>query len=132
MTKIDIILETVEFYSADTSRRSITVRDEKHPKSTTCMYNSGDGRHCAVGRCMTEEFKIEVLELNKNTTDVNGISEGRKSLDEVLQKKYHGHNHGFWTNLQHLHDLELNWDSKGITARGLNEVKSLKQEYAIN
>ena len=79
---------------------------------------------------MTEEFKIEVLELDKNTTDVKGISDGRKSLDEVLQKKYHGHKESFWSHLQHLHDLDLNWDNEGITAKGLEEVKKLKKAYA--
>jgi hypothetical protein len=128
MTKIEIISETVEFYSADTSRRSFVF----NYGSTSCMYNSGDGRHCAVGRCMTEELKSQGVDLKNNNTALEEVIENYSEVDELLEQKYHGHPLKFWIDLQNFHDQNDNWDKKGVSIHGKMSLNRLKEEYATN
>jgi hypothetical protein len=134
MTKIDIIQETADFYSADTTRRSFL--------NGKCVFNGENGTHCAIGRCMlplhqengsfllgNTKSLISVIRLNHADKVNDPINIDHTLHDLVLQEKYRGHNYMFWRDLQGLHDTSDNWDEKGLTLIGETAVKELKRIY---
>ena len=118
MTKLEIIEETVKFYSEDTSRRAL------NEDGSRCEYLTLDGKKCAVGRCLDLDSE-ELLRLN----GMGGVfNVYRKDL--VFKKEYKGHSVDFWASLQLLHDSESNWTSKGLSGYGLKYLKELEDTYA--
>jgi hypothetical protein len=128
MTKIEIISETAEFYSADTSRRSFVMKGS----TTQCVYNAGDDRHCAVGRCMTEGLKSQGVDLENNNSALEEVVASYSEVDELLEQKYHGHSLKFWGDLQRFHDQSDNWDKEGVSTYGKRVLNRLKEEYAAS
>ena len=118
MTKKEIINETVEFYSADVSRRASS--------GTQCHYSimkNGVEKNCSVGRCMTPEA-IECFK--ESFIGVHGICIRQKSsIDSVLRPEYHGHTEKFWSSLQKLHDEDMFWNDQGISAEGQAYVQKM-------
>lgn len=124
LSKLDILLETVDFYSADTSRRSY--------KNGYCTYNGDNGTHCAFGRCMLPKYQEQGSNLKYNGTNVlEFLRENKKKLDSVLQEKYRGHDVNFWSLIQRLHDSKENWDDSGITFEGELAVNRIIECYDL-
>ncbi len=99
MTKIEIIEETVAFYTEDPSRIALENR--------RCKYLTSDGRKCAFGRCMTDEALEEYGEFGQIVTILEeNLPEGT-TLDSLLKPEYQGHDALFWRDLQSLHDTYL-------------------------
>jgi hypothetical protein len=125
MTKVEIIKETFEFYSEDTSRRSLIGK--------MCVYNGDNGNHCAFGRCMLEEYKSQGTSL-KVSDDITVASLSSalnvKKLDDLLEERYRGHTTNFWHNIQRFHDDVEYWDADGITLEGQSRYDSLLKTYA--
>lgn len=116
LTKVQIINQTVKFYSADPSRRSVD-------KLGVCSFNGHNGKeetHCAVGRCLLNKYKRQGVTMPANDSTADGLASvyGYESLDELLLKKYRGHSLDFWSDLQLLHDKKEYWNSKGLTTKG--------------
>jgi hypothetical protein len=139
-TAIEIIDETVAFYSEDVKRRAVLygadaakVRGYINPdgpeyiNSSVCMYITDDGRSCAFGRCMTSPDKtiagIDTLIYNKKKSD--GIS----GVDDLLKEEYSGHSVNFWCALQDLHDEKIYWDDDGLSQTGMERVEKLKEKW---
>lgn len=123
LTKIEIINETVEFYSKNPQLRSV---DEKNK----CSYNSGDGRHCAVGRCLLKGYQKQGVKLIGNICNLESfVDKHEKSLDSMLQARYRGNDESFWMSLQNLHDTHANWSDNGLTDMGQGEVNRLTQKF---
>lgn len=137
---IALIDETVVFYGADPkNRRSISMVNNEE---TGCLYDSGDGRRCAVGRCLLNSVEVqEKLGDTKNTPRAAHLPdrlgfEGR-TLDSLLKPQYRGYPGGMWTLLQKLHDNPDNWDMDStmlpaLTARGIGEVRTAKEWVRIH
>ena len=107
LTKLEILNETIAFYNADVTQRSV---DEDF----NCLYNGFDGKHCAIGRCMLDVFKEQGMALKGNRSSFSNLAdENNLTLDEVLQERYRGHEYSFWILLQQLHDEEEYWDNYG-------------------
>lgn len=126
LSKLEILNETVQFYSEDVSRRSKYLG--------ACVYNGDNGSHCAVGRCFTPSLKAEGKKLAKNQEcDIENFLEARNldSIDSVLDEKYHGHNLQFWTELQRLHDLDIHWTDKGLSEMGEYRVNDIKEKFGL-
>jgi hypothetical protein len=121
MTKIEIINETVNFYSEDTSRRSKNLGK--------CMYNSGDGRHCAIGRCFLPEYREQSSNFEGNSLGVEELSFNYDGLDKLLLNEYRGHSTRFWVDLQWIHDNDAFWGEHGLTDKGKDKVQELKERY---
>lgn len=135
MTKIEIIEETIKFYSEDPSRRAVKTR--KDGSSYACVYVYGK-RRCALSRCMSPEFLEKYGEI---INDKGSIGEGLSKylseelhidLDEALLPKYRGHSEDFWSDIQAMHDISENWDKNGLTDRGRTFVTNIKQKHTLN
>lgn len=111
-TYLDVLNETVEFYSKDTNRRSISV-DNK------CLYNGPEGRKCAFSRCC----------LNANFHEGVNAGFNLESLGfDILKPEYsHLLNSTFWNDLQSLHDLCKYWDKDGLTELGKSRLETIKE-----
>lgn len=118
-TKLDIIEDTVKYYSEDTSRRGLDSQG-------LCTYCSTDNKKCAVGRWMLnpELYQGSFVNLHfiSSTIDV-------ENADATLLLEYQGHPKMFWTELQTLHDSSRYWNLAGLTEQGLDYVNSIKKEY---
>lgn len=134
LTKLEIIEETVNFYSEDPSRRATDGRGG-------CLYYDSDtGKMCGLGRCMLEDFLIE-NHVNLNQT--GSVSEGllleledihKMTLDDALKPEYRGHDLDFWDGIQTFHDMPDYWNEQGLTEKGkqfINEwTKNLSTDLA--
>jgi hypothetical protein len=88
MTKIDIINDTVAFYSADPKRlRSL--------EDGNCVYNGINGNHCGVGRYFIDEVKSE-REYFKYNYDM-GVQDldAKMPIDTILINEVRGHSIAF-------------------------------------
>lgn len=135
LTKEEIINETVKFYSTDPKRRSVNNKKEGTPN---CQYVSGDGRNCAVGRCLTTKIKNKVATSTYNNSDFQGLVHGmigcewdktEENLDKLLKPSYRGHNLRFWEDLQNLHDVDDYWNETGLSADGTYDLEKLRKKY---
>ena len=113
-SKIEIIEETVAYYSEDTTRRGYEYGE--------CLYMTEGGKKCAVGRCMND------YALGK----LKGVVEAVDDLENfqvLLKPEYRGHSIRFWGALQGLHDANKNWNVFGLTSVGKVEVEELKKGW---
>jgi hypothetical protein len=115
LSAVEIINETVEFYSADTNRRSTD-------DSGYCFYAGEKGKKCAYSRCCKEG--VYKLEYENNTVHNLPIA-----ADELVEKRYKGHSNVFWAQLQSLHDSSRNWNKKGLSEDGKKCVDLLLERY---
>jgi hypothetical protein len=119
-TKVEIINETVQYYSEDTSRRGF---NSEHGY----QYLTPTGKMCAVGRCL--------LDPNKGYAGtVYGFrllsNHGHIPIDPELKPEYRGHEIDFWCELQALHDNSEYWNSYGLSQAGTSCVTDLLTKYA--
>jgi hypothetical protein len=122
LTPLQIVDETVKYYAKDRTRRAI--------EHKMCQYNSKDGQHCAVGRCLLPKYQKLGTELKGNSQDVNtfALAHGVR-FDKMLQMKYRGQPKAFWEVLQNFHDTDQYFykNKNGLTKKGLAEIKELKK-----
>lgn len=117
MTKIEILDETVEYYS-------------KNPRATNkgyCVYVTVEGNLCGHSRCVKPELRAQIMELGDEVNSNNVI---HAFGDEVHLKQYQGHNEIFWKDIQQFHDEPLYWQEGGLTDRGIDRIAELKEKYA--
>ena len=117
LSALEIIDETVAFYSEDVTRRALV--------GHSCEYVTRDGRSCAVGRCLTKGGRDGAHE--HEGQDVAGLSGALDGLP--LYARYRGHSIEFWGLLQDLHDANGNWDANGITTLGMGEADDLREKF---
>ena len=117
-TKAEIIDETVEYYSADVSRRAVDHRG-------SCFYRTPSGKSCAVGRCLDPEKyqpKMETIDAYENI---------RKFSDAIFKPEYQGHERDFWNDLQKLHDRFEFWNDEGLTGDGEGYLETIRREWCV-
>lgn len=139
LTKQEIVQDMVNFYSADPNRRSLAI-------GGGCVYNSPEGQHCAVGRCLLPEYQNQGSNLRLNgksfgdfvighgtfsLEEIDGIEYGSNSHNKLLQEQYRGHDIGFWLHLQNLHDNPEHWNEVGLTENGIHALKTIEHNYNI-
>ena len=149
MSAVDIVLETVAYYSEDPANRRALELTNVSTKS--CMYKTAAGNMCALGRCMidpplnflgdlyqlveeSDAFKKglnEFLNKNPNITDeeqdIFEFELKNNLFQSLLKPEYRGHPMDFWNQLQALHDREEYWAEKGLSDRGIAQ-----RDYIIN
>jgi len=115
MTELEILEETIDFYSSDTSRRSYDEDDN------LCMYFDGETKNmCAVGRCLMDPKAFQDI---NGSIDIAQLT--AEELDRLLKPEYRGHAMSFWQELQGLHDVARNWGINELTEGGERFVKRL-------
>lgn len=121
--RLEILEDTVKYYSEDTSRRALEII-QGHGSLPKCKYITTDNKkRCAVGRLISDD-KIEQLKYINNTVESIFIDNPEiLSKDIKLVGKY------FMQDLQYLHDLEDNWDICGITKKGKLSVEQIKEKF---
>lgn len=134
-TAIEIIDETVEFYSVP-GRRSVQIGDGG--EETGCLNNSPTGNHCAFARLVKDDLRPRMGEGNVDTSlytlsnhlpNAKGLSV-EELLEKVVKPEYAGHPIEFYRGLQTLHDSSSNWDPiEGLTIAGHMMVNSLQARY---
>ena len=117
MTKVEIIEETAAFYNS--GNRAITVKGD-------CVYETTDGKKCAVGRVLKEGF----IPYRNNNYSIGMLFEDNKNDEKLfLKEQYYGHNLEFWSSLQNFHDVESNWNENGISIAGMIRKDNLINLY---
>lgn len=125
-TKIEIIDETVEFYSNNPRALSNT---------GTCQYLTSEGLKCAFARCCTDESVTLLHEKFEGKVVAEFPATHGESIPDVetlLKDEYKGHGNLFWGDVQMLHDFNRIWDSLngGLSNEGLRKVNELKAKYS--
>lgn len=125
-TAIEIIEDTVEWYSQDVDRRSII--DSK------CSYDNSNGNKCAVGRFLSEYGLSYVKKNLLNNVSIGNIFYLWDNADtfknQILVPEVSWMSDlGFWAALQELHDEDCYWTSNGLSAEGKAQVVMLKNKY---
>lgn len=120
MTRLEIIKDTVEFYSEDPKgRRSIDENDN-------CVYTDQHGCHCAVGRYLKTEYQYFEWEHNKKSAADDLYPHFYKDdIPQDIRKDYR-----FWQDLQVFHDDNLNFDEDGLSEIGKEEAEQLINKYS--
>ena len=118
ITPLELIEETVAYYSEDTSRRGVNAGGD-------CEYKTGRGQMCAVGRCLMKKTNTEPFNDNIGVADLFSDYGGAR----LFQVKYRKIEKGLWVDLQIFHDSFLNWNDKGLTDRGSRELVRLKEKH---
>lgn len=128
-SKLQIIEETVKFYTENPSQRAT----DKHDY---CEYITTDGRRCAVGRYMIDPSKFAgssggsvhyIANIEKRTNENCPVFTQEDLIEEVR-----GHNWSFWAALQGFHDSPINWKLGELTEEGINHVERLKKDYGTD
>ena len=114
-TKLEIIDETVEYYS--NYKRGIA-------SDGSCSYLTKDGNMCAVGRCL-----INPTISMGGTAGLFKVNSKVVELEDYLKPEYKGHKTIFWQDLQWFHDDSDNWNDHKLTETGLTRLKYLKETY---
>lgn len=123
-TKIQIIDETVEFYSKNPRAIDDKTKPEGGPK---CQYLTSDGNQCAHSRCLTDEARTKVVAASMNGYTANDLIE--RFDDNIHKEEYRGHDSEFWCGIQSIHDSHTYWNGQALTARGKQFVETLKERY---
>ena len=114
-TKLEVIRETVDYYSKDVTRRSMNGSD--------CMYVSSDGKNCAFSRCCADPSSLKSYEGYGASQVID------KFGFECLKPEYMIEDKSFWNELQALHDIKSNWNETGLTDEGRKYVAELENKY---
>lgn len=122
----EIVSETIE-YIKSTPKAYDTKQDQ-------CLYTKmvDDKKcHCAVGRCLLEDFQREDWEHNRL-----GIQSFTK-VNSILKEEYRGHDDEFWKDLQDLYDdvdnsyfEENEQGGRDLTMKGHAYADSISLEYS--
>lgn len=121
MTKVEIIQETADYYSQDTSRRGTF----EHNSTLKCAYLTSDGKMCAVGRCLINPEALDPA------TSIGVVLDMVMRGELEFKEQYKGHEDDavFWSRLQSFHDVKHNWDDEGLTLTGKLELERLLKQY---
>lgn len=115
MNMLEILEETVAYYSEDTSRRAITTNGA----CKYIMFLANTVKMCAVGRCLADPNSLN----NEDAfTDQWGHAIFRPEYSEAPMF--------FWVDLQSLHDDSDCWNFNGLTKLGHNTVEAIKNKIA--
>jgi hypothetical protein len=121
--RLELLEDTVKYYSSDTNRRCIT-------KNGGCYYSPekanmvGFSDGCAIGRLLSAKLRIE-LDSGKGNSAVDYCGVFDKLPEEIRLLGM-----GFLSDLQKLHDKSTNWGRNhghGLLIAGKDYVSLMKE-----
>lgn len=122
MTKLEFLEDTVAYYSEDVNRRCRgAVNCYYSPKNADKI---GISEGCAIGRHLKDSLKEKL-----DDTEESGVN--TTVIFNKLPKKLRQLGQDFLTDIQILHDLQVYWNSKGLTKAGKEYYKAIKQKYEL-
>ncbi len=129
MTKLEIIEDTVNYYSVDpVGRRAIE-------ENGACMYLTSTGKMCAFGRCIVDpqsNWWGQCDMIYATDEKLDRLRDGKDNVKWQFKPQYEGHDIEFWLDIQKLHDDANFWTSEGLSVSGEERVKELKRRIQIN
>lgn len=128
---LDMLENTVNYYSEDTTRRATS----SDYGLNSCVYISKDGKNCAVGRWINyDNFSVEDHNDGHAFLDLIKIDDktGYQYTDEELfVPEAQGFYYRFWADLQDLHDANENWNKSGLTDVGKLNADKIKERLEL-
>ena len=118
-TRQELLENTIAFYSEDVTRRAF---DEG---AGGCMYQTEDGRNCAIGRELKSPSTFGVA-TNSSTSGISCFA-----LMSELPKRLSSMGAGFLCEIQVLHDCDLHWDTYGLTLMGEDKVNTICSRHNL-
>lgn len=119
MTREQFLLDTIKYYSKDTSRRCVS--EGKCTYSPKTLNKNSEG--CAIGRWLDEDLKLE-LDVNADSVQCDEVFQRLPDWMKSLGKS-------FLNSVQVLHDEDDNWDS-GLSKEGEYKVNLIIDTYDLN
>lgn len=120
-SELELLNETVEYYSANPARRCVT--------HSACYYSPekagkpGLSEGCAIGRKLDPQTRLIF-----DSQGLGGISRilKRKDLVAMLPESLRLMEEKFLVMVQSLHDNDEFWTESGISEKGTEEVERIK------
>lgn len=134
MTKLELLNETIQYFSEDTTRRCIKAGSAT--ESRMCAYHpktvklEGKTEGCAIGRKLSEKTALYFDSFNGTLSIQVMYSDPKKwkMLPEWMQKM----SVIFLNDLQKFHDEDKFWNKrKGLTARGKKILKEVMTNHEL-
>jgi hypothetical protein len=137
MTELELLEDTIKYYSENTERRCKTISVCSYSPITVGKKDISEG--CAIGRFLDKDFALQIdknddddLFGNSSIEHILRIYESEKSEFPDWMLKM---NPKFLTDIQDLHDVDYHWDilnKKGLTEKGIEFVNKIKNKLANN
>ena len=117
MSNLDIVLDTINFYGEDLSRRAVYRKGNSSPD--LCQFQTADGRRCAIGRLLPHiDFIGEAL----NNGSAYSLSSDLKAHDFEVEGDWIKARQSFLSALQGLHDSSTYWTEGGLSEEGKRQA----------
>lgn len=97
----------------------------------TCVYENALGCRCAIGRLMTNKGILMLREMKRLRAPLHGVI-GLDVFREEWKPLIHKDNNSFLQDIQGLHDREVSWTLKGLSAIGKECVEYIKKRYQLD
>lgn len=138
MTELELLEDTIKYYSENTDRRCISKKGCYYSPITVNKVGISEG--CAIGRHLDKDFALEIdkMDSDENFLGDSGITSVMYIMlkDDENKSKFPDWmltmNQDFLTEIQALHDDNLYWDKNGLTQEGFEYVKQIKNKLAKN
>lgn len=117
---VEILDDTVAFYSEDVSRRAVN-------SSGQCEYISFNGNCCAIGRKMNDA-DLNFIVKNHHECKRFGAVIPNLQTPAIRELPF-----TFWCDIQGLHDTRENWgERKGLSTKGKIEALRIRTNIEHN
>jgi hypothetical protein len=116
---ISLLKETINHYNS---------KNRSFEYGRGCKYLSGQGKMCAVGRCLKPKYLQEFYEIERGgelgNTGIHAVLQKTGYyIGNIVREEYSNINLTNWVLVQSLHDQELYWDENGLSESGKKFVK---------
>ncbi len=120
-SKTALLLDTLNYYSEDYSNRRCIDKNGNCCYFPTTPFSEG----CAIGRVIPKALAKQLSIENDNIRSI--IQEKRFNLPKWLINM----GEDFLFNLQWLHDRKSNWNDKGLSCNGVDQLKKIIDTYQL-
>jgi len=118
---LDLLQETIDYYSVNPEKRRATSSDD-----FLCVYKTADNKRCAIGRLIKEEYINDAAKFKGDILDLSNSKHVDQHIDELFKEKYQGFDIDFYYRLQKLHDSSNYWNENGLTIEGKSYSDDIK------
>jgi len=115
-TKLDVLNDFEEHYGSHPERRAVAVGTDD------CLMIDDEGQRCAFSRWVNDDSRLIDEGIISNATGLLNTH----STDILKEEVRHIDDVSFWQELQHLHDMNSNWDQDGLSVHGQRTLNSMK------